>query len=384
MKFGQYFDFDFTGILEDVDLEQVRLGCSFHGQDEVVYSDIILDKDIFNFNIKNLILSPENQPTISRPSQYSLAIFLKGGTFKKGAHSPKIQVFDAASNGSLILESNTLDKEASNSSVLKFILKVDESVFKYNKGYVTLNIALNTETEIETNFPLPIEINRSNSFKPTKRKSQDCDSNAEDLPEAKVSRSENVEVENLFQMNLDHMQPLAEDLADPLLVHEELKRKVKENEELKRKVKDLEEEKEILRSRLASRSIDQVQFVLSLPEPMKKIKGFHCLEYFFKALGWKSGKDVEHFKSTHSHESEAKYQCESIVASDLSADIKLQTSKCSTISVSELRFENGILKEQLSDLQDEVKQMKCLMDENSPGANDGNHDHPYLVEVSFF
>merc|ERR1711963_908724 len=127
-----------------------------------VYSDIILDKDIFNFNIKHLILSPENQPTISRPDQYSLAIFLKGGTFKKIAHSPKIQIFDAVSNGSLILESNTLDKEASNSSVLKFILEVDENVFKYTKGYVTLNIALNTETEIETNFPLPIEINRSN------------------------------------------------------------------------------------------------------------------------------------------------------------------------------------------------------------------------------
>ena len=133
-----------------------------------------------------------------------------------------------------------------------------------------------------------------------------------------------------------------------------------------------------------------IQFVLNLPEPMKKIKGFHSLEYFFKALGWKSGKDVEHFKSTHSHESEAKYQCESIVASDLrdysnlSTDIKLQTGKYSTISVSELRFENGILKEQLRELQNEVKQMKRLMDENSSGANDGNHDHPYLVEVSFF
>ena len=60
-----------------------------------------------------------------------------------------------------------------------------------------------------------------------------------------------------------------------------------------------------------------IQFVLNLPEPMKKIKGFHCLEYFFEALGWKSGKDVEHFKSTHSHTSKSKYQFESIVTSDL-------------------------------------------------------------------
>ena len=140
----------FSGISENVDLEQVRLGCNFLGLDEVVYSDIIMDKHIFNFNIKDLILSPEYQPMISRPGQYSLAMFIKGGTFKKGSHSPKIQIFDSISNGSLILESNTLDKEASNSTVLKFILKVDEAVFKYAKGYVTLRIALNDETEIET------------------------------------------------------------------------------------------------------------------------------------------------------------------------------------------------------------------------------------------
>ena len=329
----------FSDISENVDLEQVRLGCNFLGLDEIVYSDIIMDKAIFNFNIKEVILSPEYQPMISRPGQYSLAIFLKSGTFKKGSYSSKIQIFDSNSNGSLILESNTLDKEASNSTVLKFILKVDETVFKYTKGYVILRIALNDETEIETHFNLPIEINLSNSIKPMKRKSHDCHSNAQDFPEAKVSkhasseqsRSEDFDVENLFQMNLDHMQPLANDIADPQLVQKlqreneqlqeenvQLKRKLndenlfqmnldhmqplandladsqlvqklpRENEQLKRKLKSL-------RSKLGSRSIGQIQFVLSLPEQMKGVEEFHLAEYFIDALGWMSKKDVEHF-----------------------------------------------------------------------------------------
>ena len=285
-----------------------------------------------------------------------------------------------------------------------------------------------------------------------KRNCQDCNSNAQDFPEVKISkheenhtspeqsRFEDIDVENLFQMNLDHMKPLANDLADPQLVHKlqreneqlqeenvQLKRKLndenlfqmnldhmqplpydladpqvvqklqrenvqlrEENEQLKRKLNDWKELYESLRSRLASRGIDQIQSVLSLPEPMKEIKGFHCVEYFSEALGWKwkSKKDIEHFMSTESKEMYTKI--ESIVTtkfkrseSNSSTVIKLQVDNCSTISISELRFANKKLKEELNQLQDKVQEMKNLIDENLSRADEGCHDHPYLVEVSY-
>ena len=238
-----------------------------------------------------------------------------------------------------------------------------------------------------------------------KRNCQDCHSNAQDFPEAKVSkheenhtsskqsRSENIDVETLFQMNLDHMQPLPYDLADPQVVQKLQRENVQlreENEQLKRKLNDWKELYESLRSRLASRGIDQIQSVLSLPEPMKEIKGFHCVEYFYEALGWKwkSKKDIEHFMSTESKEMYTKI--ESIVAtkfkrseSNSSTVIKLQVDNCSTISISELRFANKKLKEELNQLQDKVQEMKNLIDENLSRADEGCHDHPYLVEVSY-
>ena len=106
----------------------------------------------------------------------------------------------------------------------------------------------------------------------------------EQLQEENVQLKRKLNDENLFQMNLDHMQPLANDLADSQLVQ----KLPRENEQLKRKLKSL-------RSKLGSRSIGQIQFVLSLPEQMKGVEEFHLAEYFIDALGWMSKKDVEHF-----------------------------------------------------------------------------------------